>query len=124
MSYLNQVVLIGNLGKKPEVLKETKQGNFVRLQIATTKKYRNAKNQAVEDTQWHTVCLNNGVAKFAETYLKKGDKVLVIGELRTKKWQDKEGNTHYSTSVFGKECRSLSGKSKAKQETQAEIEEA
>jgi single-stranded DNA-binding protein len=72
MSYLNSVTLIGNLGKDPEVLKDTDKGKFVRLQLATTKKYLNAKKQKVEDTQWHTVLLNRVSADFAVSYLKKG----------------------------------------------------
>ena len=121
MSSLNQVTLVGNLGKNPEVLKETEKGKFVRLQLATSKKYRDAKNEIVEDTQWHTVYLNNGVGSFAATYLKKGNKVLVIGELRNKKWEDEEGTIHYSTSVYCKECKSLSGsKLKSKEESEAE----
>ena len=114
MSYLNSATLIGNLGKNPEVLKKTDKGVFVKLQLATTKKYRNANKEVVEDTQWHSVCLNNGTAKFAVDYLNKGDKVLVIGELRTNKWKDKDGVEHYSTSIFGRECKFISGKLKAK----------
>jgi single-strand DNA-binding protein len=124
MSYLNSVTLIGNLGKNPEVLKETDNGKFVRLQLATTKKYLNAEKKEVEDTQWHTVYLSNGVGKFAATYLHKGDKVLIVGELRNNKWEDEKGVTHYSTSVFGRECKSLSPKSKSKAETEAAVEDA
>ena len=124
MSYLNQVMLIGNLGKDPEVLVKKDKGTFVKCQLATTKKYKNAKNQKVEDTQWHTVYLNNGSAEFAQNYLKKGDKVLIIGELRTNKWDDKEGVTHYSTSIFAKECQSLSGKSQPRPTADVECVEA
>src|SRR5688572_20237850 len=97
MSYLNQVVLIGNLGQNPEVLKDTDNGKFVKLRLATSKKYRNANKQIISATEWHTICLNNGIGKFAAEYLKKGDKVCITGELRNNQWKDKEGNTHYST---------------------------
>jgi single-strand DNA-binding protein len=124
MSYLNQVVLIGNLGKNPEVLKETDNGKFVRLQLATTKKYLNAKKEKVEDTQWHTVYLSNGVGKFAASYLNKGDNILIVGELRNNNWEDEDGVVHYSNSVFARECKSLSLKSKSKAETEAAVEDA
>lgn len=118
MSYLNTVTLIGNLGKDPEVLKDTDKGKFVRIQLATTKKYLNAEKEKVEDTQWHTVYLNSVSASFAASYLKKGDKALIIGELRTNKWEDKEGVVHYSTSIFGRECRSLSSRPKSTAQTE------
>lgn len=123
MSYLNSVTLLGNLGKNPEVLKDTDKGKFVRLQLATTKKYRNAEKELVPDTQWHTVYLNGTAATFAATYLHTGDKVLITGELRTNKWEDKEGVTHYSTSIFGRECKSLSPKSNSSAEKEAAVED-
>lgn len=110
MSYLNQVMLIGNLGENPELLKEEKSGCFVRLTLATHKKYADVKGNTVQDTQWHTVYLNNGVGKYALSYLEKGNKVLVLGELRTKQWKDREGKIQYSTAVYAKECRVIIGK--------------
>ncbi len=118
MSFLNQVVLIGNLGKDPEVLKTTETGCFVRMQLATNKKYANAKGEKIEDTQWHTVNLNNAVGKFVSEYFKKGDKALVIGELRSQTWTDKKGIEHISTYVFARECKSLVPKSKDKTSSQ------
>jgi len=115
MSSLNSVQLIGNLGKFPEVLKSTDKVKFVRLSLATTKKYRDAKQEIVEDTQWHTVYLNGSAATFASSYLKKGDKVLIVGELRTTQWKDKTGEIHYSTAVYAKECKSLTVNLKAKE---------
>lgn len=114
MSFLNQVVLIGNLGKDPEVLKTTERGCFVRIQLATNKKYVNAKGEKIEDTQWHTVNLNNAVGKFVSEYLKKGDKALIIGELRSQTWTDKNGIERISTYVFARECKSLVPNSKDK----------
>ncbi len=99
--------LIGNLGEAPKVLKETQSGSFVSLSLATNKKYTNDKGEAVQDTQWHTVYLNNGIGKYAASYLKKGDKVLVLGELRKHQWKDKEGKTQFTVGVFAKECRAF-----------------
>jgi single-strand DNA-binding protein len=111
MSHLNQSMLIGNLGKDPEVLKTTDQGNFVRLSIATTKKYKDKNGDKQVDTQWHVVYLSNRLGKVAASYLKKGDKVFISGELRTREWFDDEGLRHFSTSVYAREMKFLSAKS-------------
>lgn len=111
MSYLNIVMLIGNLGNTPEIVKEQDSGYFARLSIAVNKKYTDADGNMIQDTQWHTVYVNNGVGKYAVSYLKKGDKVLISGELRTNKWQDKEGKMHFSTVIYAKECRLIVAKS-------------
>ncbi len=108
MSSLNQTMLIGNLGKNPEVLKSTEQGSFVRLSLATSKKFKTKTGEVQEDIQWHTVYLNNGLGKLAATYLKKGAKVFVSGELRTRDWQGKNGETHRITAVYAKELKFLS----------------
>jgi single-strand DNA-binding protein len=107
MSYLNNVTLIGNLGRDPEVLINTEKSCFVRLSIATTKKYKNADGEIVEKTQWHTVYVNNGAARYAAKYVKKGAKVLVEGELNTKIWQNKKGDAVYSTAVYASSISTL-----------------
>jgi single-strand DNA-binding protein len=112
MSSLNQTMLIGNLGKNPEVLKTTESGCFVRLSLATSKRFKTKSGEVQEDIQWHTVYLNNGLGKLAATYLKKGAKVFVSGELRTRDWQSKSGVTHRITAVYAKELKFLSTQSK------------
>lgn len=114
MSSLNQVNLIGNLGCDPDVLKSTDEGDFVRLSLATSKRYRNKEGKVSEDTQWHTVYLSNGLGKVASTYLKKGSRIYICGELRTREWLDKQGQTHYSTAVYAKDLRFLSLKPQEK----------
>jgi len=121
MSSLNSATILGNLGKNPEVLNKTDKGLFVKLSVATTKIYRNANKEKVEKTEWHTVTLNNGAADFAAENLKKGDKVLVVGELRTSKYKDKEGIDRYSTAIHASECKLVS-KAKAKETITAEAE--
>jgi single-strand DNA-binding protein len=111
MSSLNQVNLIGNLGRDPEVLKSTPQGNFVRLTIATTKKYRNLDGESQEETQWHTVYLSKALGNAASSYLKKGAKIFVSGELRTTAWKDKDDKPCHSTAVYARDVRYLSRKS-------------
>src|SRR5579872_4686369 len=127
MCYLNNVQLIGNLGKNPEKVESKKSNDaqkstFVKMSLATNKKYKNAKGEVVTDTQWHTVYLNNKTADFALEYLKTGDKALIIGELRTNRWKDKEGVEHFSTAIYARECRAFFNKSKT--ETEAEDQAA
>ena len=78
MSSLNQVNLIGMLGRDPEVLKSTEKGDFVRLSLATTKRYRIMEGKIQEDTQWHVVYVSNGLGRIAATHLKKGARIFVL----------------------------------------------
>lgn len=110
MSHLNQVMLIGNLGKDPEILKTTEQGEFVRLSLATTKRFKDKNGEKQTDTQWHVVYLNNRLGKIGSCYLKKGDRVFISGELRTREWFDDQGERHFNTSIYAKELQFLSVK--------------
>jgi single-strand DNA-binding protein len=110
MSFFNQVILVGNLGKDPEVLQVSELGSFVRLSLATNKKFKTKEGEIREDTQWHTVYLNNSLGRVAAATLKKGAKLLVSGELRTRDWKDKEGQVHRLTAVYAKEMKFLSAK--------------
>lgn len=105
MSYFNQVILIGNLGKDPDVLKSTEQGDFVRISLATSRRFRDKNGELQTDTQWHVIYLSNRIGKIASSYLKKGDKIFLIGELRTREWFDDKGVRHFHTSVYAKELK-------------------
>jgi single-strand DNA-binding protein len=125
MTSLNQVNLIGNLGRDPEVLKSTEFGDFVRLSLVTAKKYRNkASGEVLEDTQWHTVYLSNGLGRVASTYLTKGSKIFISGELRTSERKDKNGRTLYSTAVYARDLKFLSTKPKEKTDFPDPVEDA
>src|SRR5579864_2407266 len=100
MSSLNQVMLLGNLGKDPEVLKSSDNGSFVRLSLATSKKFKSKTGEVQEDIQWHTVYLSNGLGKLAAAHLKKGAKLFVLGELRTNDWKDKKEQIHRVTAIY------------------------
>jgi single-strand DNA-binding protein len=106
MSSFNQVVLIGNCGKDPEVFRLGSKPPFAKLQLATNKTW---KKEGVKHsrTDWHAVILNRKLAEIAEQYLHSGDKVLIHGELMTRNWQDKEGNKRLSVFVQAKELRFL-----------------
>ncbi len=97
---LNKVMLIGNLGKDPEV-KTFEGGNMlVRFPIATSETYTSRKtNEKVTQTEWHTIVLRRGLAEVAEKYLHKGDKVFIEGKIRTRSWDDQNGEKRYATEV-------------------------
>jgi len=98
---VNKVILVGNLGKDPEVRRLTSGDPVVNLSIATSESWRDkASGEKKEKTEWHRVVIfNKNLADVAEKYLKKGAKVYVEGQLQTRKWTDKDGAEKYSTEV-------------------------
>ncbi|WP_237476931.1 single-stranded DNA-binding protein [Lichenibacterium dinghuense] len=98
---VNKVILVGNLGKDPEVRRMQSGDAVVNLRLATTESWRDkASGERKEKTEWHSVVIfNENLAKVAEQYLKKGSKVYVEGQLQTRKYNDKDGNERYSTEV-------------------------
>jgi len=114
---VNKVILVGNLGKDPEVRRLTSGDPVVNLSIATSESWRDkASGEKKEKTEWHRVVIfNKNLADVAEKYLKKGAKVYVEGQLQTRKWTDKDGAEKYSTEVvlqnFRGELTMLDGRS-------------
>jgi single-strand DNA-binding protein len=97
---VNKVILIGNLGADPEVRTMPSGDDLVNLSIATSESWKDKDGQKQERTQWHRVVIfNPSLVKVAKSYLKKGAKVYIEGQLETRKWDDKEGKTQYSTEV-------------------------
>jgi single-strand DNA-binding protein len=98
---VNKVILVGNLGKDPEVRRLTSGDPVVNLSIATSESWRDkASGEKKEKTEWHRVVIfNKNLADVAEKYLKKGAKVYIEGQLQTRKWTDKDGAEKYSTEV-------------------------
>lgn len=98
---VNKVILIGNLGRDPEVRSFPNGGKVVNLRIATSETWRDkASGERKEKTEWHSVAIfNEALAKIAEQYLRKGSKVYLEGQLETRKWQDQSGADRYSTEV-------------------------
>lgn len=101
MSSVNKVILVGNLGKDPEVRTMGDGKPVVNLSIATSENWKDKNTgERREKTEWHKVVIfNEGLAKVAENYLKKGSKIYIEGALQTRKWQDQEGKDRYSTEV-------------------------
>src|SRR5262250_660486 len=109
---VNKVILIGNLGKDPEV-KYTPQGTAVaKITLATNESYKDKGGQWQERTEWHNVVLWQRLAEIAGEYLKKGSKVYIEGRLRTDSWDDREsGQKKYRTEIVGSDLVLLSGRS-------------
>ena len=98
---VNKVILVGNLGRDPEVRKLNSGDSVVNLRIATSESWRDkASGERKERTEWHSVVIfNENLGKIAEQYLKKGSKVYIEGQLQTRKWTDKDGQERYTTEV-------------------------
>jgi single-strand DNA-binding protein len=98
---VNKVILIGNLGRDPEVKTFNNGGRVVNLNVATSETWKDKNTgERKERTEWHTVAIfNEPIGKIAEQYLKKGSKVYIEGQLETRKWQDQSGADRYSTEV-------------------------
>jgi len=98
---VNKVILIGNLGQDPEVKSFQNGGRIANLRIATSENWKDKNTgERKERTEWHTVVLQSeGLVGVAERYLRKGSKVYIEGQLRTRKWQDASGNDRYTTEV-------------------------
>jgi single-strand DNA-binding protein len=114
---VNKVILVGNLGKDPEVRRMQNGNPVVNLSVATSESWRDkATGERKEKTEWHRVVIfNEGLAKVAEQYLKKGAKVYIEGALQTRKWTDQAGVEKYSTEVvlqgFNSNLTMLDGRS-------------
>ncbi|WMN12437.1 single-stranded DNA-binding protein [Marivirga salinae] len=110
MQGVNKVILIGNLGKDPEVRHLDNGASVANFSIATTETYKDRNSgERVDQTEWHNIVLWRGLAEVAEKYLKKGDSVYIEGKLRTRSWE-KEGVTRYTTEVVGDQLTMLGGK--------------
>lgn len=113
MASINKVILIGNLGKDPEVRHFENGGSIARFSIATSESYtKKETNEKVTHTEWHTIVTRGGLAaKVVEPFLKKGHSVFVEGKLRTRSWEDKNGETRYTTEVICDKLELLTKKS-------------
>jgi len=110
MASLNKVMLIGNLGKDPEV-RYTGAGTAVAsFSLATSEKFKNKNGEWEERTEWHNITLWARLAEIAGEYLAKGKTVYIEGRLQTRKWQDRDGRDRYTTEIVGEKMQMHSGK--------------
>ena len=101
MASVNKVILIGNLGKDPEVRYLPSGDAVTNISVATTDTWKDKSGEKQEHTEWHRIAFFGKTAEIAGEYLKKGSPVYVEGRIRTRKWQDKEGQERYSTEIVG-----------------------
>lgn len=118
MSGVNKVILVGNLGQDPD-FKEISNGAVCNLTIATSRKYKAKDSDAYEEkTEWHKVSMFNKLAEICNNYLKKGSKVYIEGRLQTRKWEDKDGNSRYTTEIVANEMQMLDSRGSSGNESQ------
>ncbi len=111
MASVNKVILIGNLGRDPEVRYNPNGGAWCTISLATTRNWKNRETgERQEETEWHRVVFNDRLAEIAGEYLKKGRPVYVEGRLKTRKWQDKEGRDTYTTEIIADQMQLLGGR--------------
>lgn len=101
MRGVNKVVLMGNLGKEPEM--QFLEGNIAvaKFSLATTEAYKDRNGKLLSQTEWHTIVLWRGLAELAQKYLHKGSLVYIEGRLKTRSWEDREGNKKFATEIVG-----------------------
>lgn len=109
---INKVILVGNLGADPETRYMPSGGAVTNLSIATTDSWRDKESgEQQERTEWHRVAMFGRLAEIAGEYLRKGRQVYIEGRLRTRKWQDRDGNDRYTTEIVANEMQMLGGRS-------------
>lgn len=108
---INKVILVGNLGKDPEVRYSANGAAIANLTIATSEQWTDKQSgQKQEKTEWHRVVLFNRLGEIAGEYLKKGSQVYIEGKLQTRKWQDQNGQDRYTTEIVANDMQMLGGR--------------
>jgi single-strand DNA-binding protein len=111
MASVNKVIIVGNLGKDPEVRYMPSGSAICNVNVATTRQWKNKDSgEKMEETDWHRIVFFDRLAEIAGEYLKKGRSVYVEGRLRTRKWTDKEGKDQYTTEIVATEMQMLGGR--------------
>ena len=114
MASVNKVILVGNLGADPETRYQTSGDAIANIRVATTDRWKDkASGEMKEATEWHRVAFFGRLAEIAGEYLKKGSQVYIEGRIRTRKYQDKDGNERYSTEIIGDRMQMLGSRSGA-----------
>lgn len=111
MASVNKVILVGNLGRDPEVRYTPDNSAITNISVATTDTWKDKSGEKQERTEWHRVAFFGKLAEIAGEYLKKGSQVYVEGRLQTRKWQDKEGQDRYTTEIVADRMQMLGSRS-------------
>jgi len=106
---INKVILLGNLGKDPEMRATASGMQVARFSLATSERRKDQSGQQVEHTEWHNIVAFGKTAELCQRYLKKGRQVYIEGRIRTNKWQDKEGKDRYTTEVIADNVQFVGG---------------
>lgn len=101
MAGVNKVILLGHLGKDPEMRVLESGNKMASFSLATSRSYKGQDGQRVDETEWHNVVFFGNQAELAEKYLAKGRKVYIEGRIKTRSWEDKEGHKRYATDIIG-----------------------
>lgn len=123
MASVNKAIIVGNLGKDPEVKFLTNGDAVCSFSIATTDSWKDKEGQKQEKTEWHNIVMYRKLAEIAGEYLKKGSPIYVEGALQTRKWTNKEGQERYTTEIVANSMQMLGGKPQEKQQTPQEPQE-
>ena len=108
MRGVNKVILVGTLGKDPETKTFQNGGSLCNFSIATSEKWQDKQSgQWIENTEWHRITANNRLGEIAQKYLKKGSKVYIEGSLRTRKWNDQNGQERFATEIRADQLQML-----------------
>ena len=108
MAGVNKVILVGNLGRDPEIRTLESGVKVARFSLATTESYNDRNTgQRVDQTEWHNIVLWRGLADIAEKYLRKGNQVYIEGKLQTRAWDDRDGNKRYTTEIVAQNMQML-----------------
>lgn len=108
---INKVILVGNLGRDPEMKYTSNGAAIANITVATSESWNDKQTgQKVEKTEWHRVVFFRRLAEVVGEYLKKGSQIYIEGQLQTRKWQDKDGNDRYTTEIVGNEMQMLGGR--------------
>ncbi|URQ70184.1 single-stranded DNA-binding protein [SAR86 cluster bacterium] len=120
---VNKVILVGNLGQKPEMRYTATQSAVANLSIATTESWKDKESGEMRDkTEWHRVVYFGKLAEIVEKYLDKGSSVYIEGKLQTRKWQDKSGADRWTTEIVGNELTMLGSRPSNNAQAQTESE--
>ena len=119
MAGINKVILVGNLGKDPEVRTLENGAKVANFTLATSETYKNKEGQRVTTTEWHNIVLWRGLADIAERFLRKGNQVYIEGKIKSRTWDDKDGNKRYITEILGDNLTMLGSKRDSDDSTSA-----
>lgn len=107
---VNKVILIGNVGKQPEIRRLDSGVGVANFPLATSETYKNKNGEKVTDTTWHNIVIWRGLVDVVEKYVKKGDQLYLEGKITTRSWDDKDGNKRYTTEIVVNNMQMLGGK--------------